>query len=475
MQRDIRRFSSTLLTTASICVDYRFHKLFDGNLMACHCRSARKLSALCVSNGGLFIKAAQHLSAMDYLLPKPYVRELSRLHDSAASNSIEIVEKVFKEELGMNLDQVFSEVCEIPIGSASIGQVHFAKLKATGEEVALKIQHPNIKKDSQIDLWTFGWALKIIKFLFPSFDFDWLIDELKESLSSELNFKKEAENAKITREIFENNPKFCKIVQIPKVFDKLTTERVLTMQYLPGFKINDIEALNSHEIDLKEVKREIFEIFMQMIFKHQFVHCDPHPGNILINLDADKNIKIIILDHGLYKNIPSDVVKTFSKLFLAILSQNEIEIKEISNELNIPSEVLFQILNVLQAISLKKYKNRSIAFDASIVMEFLNNQSDDSRRQTSNAIRSLPREILFLIKILNVLRSNERQLTIISNTINGSNNAPLIPVSLMLITGHCMSVLNPNYSDNNDIWNTLNVYMKLFSSYSAFKASGKRL
>ena len=460
-QRGFNRFSSTLLTTASICIDYRIQDVIDNkDLMECHDRSARKLSNLCFTNGGLFIKAAQHLSSMDHLLPAAYIKEFSRLQDSAGFSSLNFVEKVFEEEFGVKLDEVFSDICEIPIGSASIGQVHRAKLKETGEEVALKIQHPNVKSDSEIDLWAFSYALKMIKFIFPTFNFDWLIDEVKDCLKNELNFKMEAENSKITKSIFENDPKFRKIVQIPKVYDIYTSERVLTMQFLPGFKINESERLKYEGIDLNRVNSEIYKIFMEMIYKHQFVHCDPHPGNILINQDKKTgDIKIILLDHGIYKNVPSEVIKTFSKLFLAILGQDEKEIKEISKELKISSNVLNQFTTLLQAFRNNGGNNTP---SSTVIKEFISNQSDNSKRQASNAIQSLPRELLFLIKILDLLRSNERMLTRNNNSNNGT---PLIPESLMIITSYSMSALDPNSNDNNSIKNVFNVYMKLFYSY----------
>lgn len=448
--RDCNRFSSTLLTTASICIDYRLH---EGNYRECHNRSAKKLSNLCLNNGGLFIKAAQHLSSMDHLLPEPFIRELSRLQDSAGASPLKFVEKVFEEEFGMRIDEVFSEICEEPIGSASIGQVHLAKLKGTNEEVAIKIQHENIKKDSEIDLKAFSIALKLIKIIFPSFNFDWLIDELKDCLSSELNFKKEAENSKKTKIFFENNPKFCKILQIPKVYDKFTSERVLTMEFFHGSKITEISKLKSKGIDPIQINREIYKIFMEMIFINQFVHCDPHPGNILINLDRQNNLKIILLDHGIYKKIPSGVIKTFSKLLLAILNQNELEINEISRELQISSELLNQITELLSTLSQFRFHK-----DLGVMKDFLDNNNDQNS-SVSNVIKSVPRELLFLIKILDLLRSNERILTRSSD-----NNR--VPDSLFIITGYCMAALDPKYNKHPSIPNDLMIYFKLFNAYN---------
>ena len=437
---DVSRMGLALSTTASICLDYRLQEAFQTDIDACHQRSSAKLGKLCAENGGLYIKAAQHLASMDHLLPKSYINELSQLQDQAPISPVDVIEKVFKEEIGKELGEVFSDFCDVPIGSASIGQVHLARLRSTGEQVALKIQHPNIKSDSEIDLKAFKIALRVIKTIFPSVNFDWIVEELRNCLDSELNFKLEAENSKKAKIAFSKDPKFSKIVLIPDVYDEFTTERILTMKFISGFKINDIERMKSSGLDLNKVNKLMYQVFMEMIFKHQFVHCDPHPGNVLVNFDDKESgdIKIVLLDHGIYKNVPNDIVTKFSRLFIAILEKNYEEMAQMSVELNISIEFLEEFRNLIKTMSETLRSDTKsmnpIELNKKIreeVTKFIKKQPEAKKRQASEALQSIPREMLFIIRILDLLRSNERNLT-------RDSVKTMVPESLMVITNYCL-------------------------------------
>ena len=440
------RFGSALSMTASICVDYRLQELIGSDFDECHRRSAIKLSNLCAKNGGLYIKAAQHLSAMDNLVPEIYVTELARLQDQAPANSVEIVKSIFESELGLKFDDIFSEICHVPIGSASIGQVHVARLKLTGEQVALKVQHPNIKKDSRVDLEALKVALKIVKFTFPSIDFDWFVDELRDCLNSELDLRNEAKNSKLAWTAFSKDPKFSKLVLIPTVYENLSTERILTMQYIPGYKINDIEGLEAANINLDDVNKLMFEVFMEMIFKHNFVHCDPHAGNILVavksddsNNENDGKFKIVLLDHGIYKKIPPQFLTIFSRLFLAIFSGKEEEIDVIFKELNFPVEVVFEFKKFIQ--KMKNSQLDPLEFRLEF-LDILKSQPDETKRKTFDALKSLPRELFFIIKVFELLRSNERSLTRNNNAVKSGH----LSESLIILTWYG---LNTNGGNKN--------------------------
>lgn len=432
------RMGRALITTASICIDYRLNEALGTNISACHQRNSAKLGKLCSENGGLYIKAAQHLASMDHLLPKSYIEELARLQDQAPVSPMEVVEKVFRDEIGLEMNQVFSDICDIPIGSASIGQVHLAKLRSNGEKVALKIQHPNIKSDAEVDLKAFRLALKIVKFLFPTFNLDWIVEEVRECLDAELNFVLEAENSKKAQAAFAKDPKFSDLVLIPKVYDELTSARVLTMQFVPGFKINDVARMTSSNVNLEEVNKLMYEVFMEMIFKHGFVHCDPHPGNVLVNYDKkSKKVRIVLLDHGIYKDVPSEIAMKFSRLLLAILGKDHKEITKIAVELNVSLDVLQEFRGFVQTMTENLRKGHSQGHLNNIFREeiaiFLQKQPEDSKRQASEALQSLPREMLFIIKILDLLRSNERTLKA------NEKGKYIVPQSLMIITNYCVA------------------------------------
>lgn len=454
LPNELIRMGSALITTASICINYRLQEVLQTDINACHRKASVKVGKLCAMNGGLYIKAAQHLASMDNLLPKYYTKELAKLQDQAPASSMKIIEQVFKEELGKDLNELFSDICDVPIGSASIGQVHLAKLRSTGEQVALKIQHPNIKTDAEIDLKSFKLALKIIKNFFPTVNLDWVIDELRSCLDSELNFKLEAENSKKARAAFEKDSKFKKLVLIPKVYDNLTTERVLTMEFTSGFKINDIEGMKAAGLDLSKVNSLMYQVFMEMIFKHNFVHCDPHPGNILINFDG-YDLRIVLLDHGIYKIITSDVVMKFSRLFLAILGNDSEALSKISVEMNISVEILDEFRNLLKRM-IEQLKKEHKSFDTDFLREelgkFIIKQPEAKKRQAYEALKSIPREFFYIIKVLDLLRSNERCLT------RDNRQKFMMPKSLIIVTNHCL-----NHVEGQDptIINSMLYFVKL--------------
>lgn len=460
---EVSRMGSALLTTASICADYRLQEVFRTNKDYCHRKVAAKIGRLCAKNGGIYIKAAQHLASMDHILPKEYIIELSQLQDQAPVSPIKVVEQVFKEEIGKEISEIFSDICDVPIGSASIGQVHLARLKSTGEQVALKIQHLNIKKDSEIDLNSFRIALKLIKRLFPTVNFDWIVDELRNSLDSELNFLIEAENSIKAKEAFEKDPKFRNSILIPNVYSALTTKRVLVMQFVPGFKINDRKRMKEAGIDTAKVSKLMYELFMEMIFKHQFVHCDPHPGNILVNYDKSTNVtRIVLLDHGLYKSVPTDVLTKFSRLFLAVLEKDSLAIAKLSVELKISVEVLNELSDVVQRMTAAiKAKNNSIdqtSINDQIqreITKFLKTQPEAKKRRASEALKTIPREIIFIIRILDLLRSNERNLT-------QDYRQSTIPESIMIIMNYCLAHIG---GQDLSLRNSIILYAKLLKTY----------
>ena len=459
------RIGLTLLTTASLCIDYKFQELINNvDLKECHERSAKKLGLLCAKNGGLYIKSAQYLASMDHLLPDIYIKTLSLLQDKAPVSSLKIVEKIFQDELGIGLDEVFSEIRETPIGSASIGQVHFARLRKTGEQVAVKVQHPNIKMESEIDLWSFKLSLKLIKFIFPSIDLNWMIEELRDCLVSELNFLSEAQNSESARMAFSKNPKINKIVRIPKIFYEHSTERILIMEFVSGIKLNDKQGLEASAVDTNKVIKFIYEIFMEMIFNQNFTHCDPHPGNILIEKDKiSGDLRIILLDHGLYKAIHPEIVSIFSHLFLAILDQDDLKIQKIADDLKVSGTILGDFKRFIKTMNKSVKQNKGSAEKVQREMSnFLLNRSEHSKKEASEVLKALPRELLFLLKILDLLKANERCLN--------SNVDDRIPQSLLIVTDYCLKYISQENRDYRihpmtEIFGTIKLYWSLLKLY----------
>lgn len=296
-----------------------------------HQRSADKLLDLCNINGGCFIKVGQHMGALDYLLPEEYVQTMRVLHSKAPRMDLKDVYAVLKDEMGVDPEDIFAEFDEEPLGTASLAQVHKAVLKDSGDVVAVKVQHRFVKKHSFVDIYTMDFLVRVVNFVFPQFEFMWLADEMRKNLPVELNFQQEGRNAEKFANMFDH----YHWLKVPKIYWKLSTNRVLTMQYCSGGHINDKQYMKDHDIDTEGVSKKISTMYAEMIFKHGYVHCDPHPGNVLVNKNQMGEDEVVLLDHGLYTQLTNEFRLNYSQFWLSILKADLKGIKQYADELGV--------------------------------------------------------------------------------------------------------------------------------------------
>jgi len=230
-----------------------------------------------------------------------------------------------RKDTGHSLLDFFSEFEEEPIGAASLAQVHRATVKESGQKVAVKVQHPALDEWAPLDLALTRFTFTTLKRFFPEYDLTWLSEEMEVSLPQELNFELEGSNARHARDYF-STIKSAPLV-IPDVI--WAKRRILVMEYMTGRRIDDLDYLDSHGIDRDEVSAALARIFNEMIFgTNAPLHCDPHGGNIAIRhnpskLSSKHNFDIILYDHGLYRDIPLHLRRSYAKLWLAVLNTDE--------------------------------------------------------------------------------------------------------------------------------------------------------
>lgn len=212
----------------------------------------------------------------------------------------------------MQPDELFESFDPEPLGTASLAQVHRATLKS-GEEVAVKVQHPYVLGNSMVDIKTMELLCSIMSKIFPEFKMQWLVDESKKNLPTELDFLNEGRNAEKAAKMFVD----YEWLRVPKIFWDISTKRVLVMEYLPGGQVNDLEYIHANKIDKIDVANKIGQLYSNMIFINGFVHSDPHPGNILVRKTARNETEVILLDHGLYavSSAPSYLENSFDFYF----------------------------------------------------------------------------------------------------------------------------------------------------------------
>jgi len=263
-----------------------------------HRRNARRIEAAILKLRGLFIKVGQLISIMANFLPTAFREELERLQDQVPPRPYRDIEARVREEFGgRGPSDLFAHFSPEPVASASIGQVHRARLR-TGEEVAVKVQYPDIEEMVRVDLRALRRIFNVLRWFMPDYGFDTIYREVSEMVLSELDFKREA----LAIEKIAGNfaAREAKNVRFPRVMADYSTMRVLTTEWMEGAKVAQLERLDSQKIDRRAAARACVEAYCEQIFVDGLYHADPHPGNLLIQAPAKPAASptVVFLDFG---------------------------------------------------------------------------------------------------------------------------------------------------------------------------------
>ena len=243
--------------------------------------------------GTTFIKLGQLLSNRPDLLPPEIIHELEKLQSNVEPCPLEDITGVIEEELHIKIDDYFRDFDHTPLGSASIAQVHRAKLKG-GEEVVVKVQRPGIKKQIDTDIEILLHLSSLVENNLPEYSFLnplGIVREFKKTIQKELDFSMELHNI----ERFSVNFRRDERVAAPKIYQKGHSRKVIIMEYIDGLRITDVERLKEQGIEPGEIAGKGADIILKQIFVHGFFHADPHPGNVFVQ----KNGRICFLDFGM--------------------------------------------------------------------------------------------------------------------------------------------------------------------------------
>ncbi|XP_017840793.1 uncharacterized aarF domain-containing protein kinase 5 isoform X2 [Drosophila busckii] len=272
------RFMRSLKTASLIAMDYmrvgENDTDYAKNLKAVHQKSADRLLETCLLNGGLYIKIGQGFAAINHILPIEYTSTLTKLQDECLPTSKADIQKVFQKDFGQLPEDIYMEFDYKPVAAASLAQVFKAKLQS-GEQVAVKVQYSDLQKRFISDLGTIIFLHDIIEFIFKDYNFGWILTDLRKNLVHELDFIHEGQNAERCAKDLEKFP----YIYVPKVHWAHTKTRVLTLEWMDGCKISDLEEMKKQNLSLHDVDVKLFKLFSEQIFSTGFVHADPHPGN----------------------------------------------------------------------------------------------------------------------------------------------------------------------------------------------------
>src|SRR5437588_1815886 len=264
-----------------------------------------------------FVKFGQLLSTRPDVLPPDIITELRGLQDDVRPFPYEDAQQTIEAELGLSIEQLFLEFEERPIAAASIGQVHRAVLP-NGKKVAVKVQRPGAPRQIEADIAILYQAARIAKERVRALDFidaHQLVDEFARSIRHELDYRLEARSAAAFHRNFAGHPH----VHVPRVFWSYTRARVLTLEWLEGIQVADIDPDEWSLEDRRQIAYLLTETWMTMIFRHGFFHGDPHPANILVLGRPDQ---IGLVDFGATGKLTDDDMIKLTRLFIDAASEN---------------------------------------------------------------------------------------------------------------------------------------------------------
>jgi predicted unusual protein kinase regulating ubiquinone biosynthesis (AarF/ABC1/UbiB family) len=248
---------------------------------------ARRFRSLAVELGGVLIKLGQFLSVRVDVLPEVVTAELSGLQDEVPPEDLPDIQAVVEAEYGQPVQQVFGWFSPHPDAAASLAQVHQARL-LTGDEVIVKVQRPRIETIVETDLQAIQTAMRWLKRYRPvsrRVDLDQLYAEFSETTRQELDFVAEGQNAERFAQDFADDSG----IRIPRIYAQTSTRRVLIMENVASIKIGDLQAIQAAGVSRQEVASRLFDAYLRQLFVHNFVHADPHPGNLFVQpLDAER-------------------------------------------------------------------------------------------------------------------------------------------------------------------------------------------
>jgi predicted unusual protein kinase regulating ubiquinone biosynthesis (AarF/ABC1/UbiB family) len=318
-KRRRKAFSVSLKIAWSYAKLYLLKKVFGKAFYAkridkLHLKNASRTKNAILELNGLFLKVGQLISIMSNIAPEAYGTVLESLQDNTPNSDFELIKNSLETELEDSVENIFSTFNEIPIASASIGQVHKAVLK-TGEHVAVKIQHPNINELAKIDLSIIEKLIGLVSRFFKIKGIDHVYSQVKEMIYEELNYTAEACN-------METISLQCEKIEgiiIPKVYSEYSSKKILTTAFCEGTKITNIKQLNEWGIDENTIAEKLIFVYCEMILNHGYYHADPHPGNLLVN----KNGEVIILDFGAIGRLNDEMRENIPVLIRAIVSKDQ--------------------------------------------------------------------------------------------------------------------------------------------------------
>ncbi|KZT69737.1 ABC1-domain-containing protein [Daedalea quercina L-15889] len=440
----VTRNLRTFWTCAMIALDYKlnFTPELSDQIPALHARVADLVYDLFTSNGGLYIKIGQAFANNAALMPAPMQEKFAKLFDDAPQVAYSVVDKVFRREFGRppaGPDGVFEVFEERAAASASIAQVHRAKLKPEdgGHWVAVKIQKPDVGKQVE---WDLG-AYRIVMWIYEKYIFDmpvyFTVDFICDHLRRELDFELEAKNAQETAHFVAAEPRLADKVYVPKVFPALSTKKVMVAEWIDGVRLSDRRAIRALMGEgppadapalpargplkggVKWIMNTMVELFSAQIFDWGWVHCDPHPGNIFVRQHPRHpgRPQFVLLDHGLYVRLPRPFQRQYATLWKGLMTLDYAQVEAVATEWGIGETGLFASATLMRPVRLRRRRDRNQGTGESEQRTRWDQMSEYERSvQLKERLRKfltdtdkIPKELIFVGRNMRIVQGNNQQ------------------------------------------------------------------
>ncbi|KAJ6473291.1 ABC1 family-domain-containing protein [Mycena sanguinolenta] len=435
----IGRNLRTLWACAIITADYKlnFTPEKSEQIPELHERVANIMFNLFTSNGGLYIKIGQAIGANAALLPRPMQVKFASLFDDAPQIPYSEVLSVFKSEFGRppsGPGGMFEYFDEQAIASASIAQVHKARMwpepgqaEGEGQWVAVKVQKPAVAKQTE---WDLG-AYRIVMWLYEkSFELPvyFVVDFVADHLRRELDFVLEAENAQRTAEYVAQDPRLSKTVYIPRVYPELTTKRIMTAEWIDGVRLSDRSAILRLMGELPGVSKPLrggpravmepmVELFSAQMFLWGWVHCDPHPGNVLVRPHpaAPHTPQIVLLDHGLYVQLTEEFRRDWCGVWEGLLAGEWGVVDDVTRKWGVAMPDLFASAVLMRPTKLRRGRPQRKPEEQGKRFEDMTNyeRSVMMKARLKGFLTDtdrMPKVLIFLLRNMRMVQGNNKSL-----------------------------------------------------------------
>lgn len=368
-----------------------------------HELAAEKLFDMVAKNKGLYIKQGQAIANQGMAFPMAYQRRFLKMYDDAPADSWALVDATLRAHLGRNYADLFEYIDHEPVASASIAQVHKAKLKKEQVEVAVKVQHPYIAKQMPVDLWvyrTFSWVYAKV-FDLPMARFTRYISD---QISTEADFRIEAKNTALLKLHLAADRAVRGLgVYVPNNYLEYSSSRVLVTEWIDGVLLADKQRLVDGGFNLATMMRQYVASLGRQIFEYGFVHSDPHPGNMLARFRNGKQ-ELVILDHGLYISLPDKFKGEYRRIWKSLFNFDKGEIDKVCSDWGVGNPDLMSTM-----IQLRPPDGKALPKEGNPI---------DMMRTFFGDGTKFPLQILFLLRTMRMMQTLNQAMGSPVNRIN---------------------------------------------------------